>query len=211
MIALHQDEGKSNSLTWKFVSIIISQYRDKAKLIEKGEKIGSVTTFIKDHCYNNKKQALGLLQKVLDLRYQKGFFDEKMDWIVSNFEKARYSKLLLKCLTIWIPLTSVIYDSLEHFLKSKGTLISINGQLVVAVHGNVQIWKADDPENPIDLAETAIYKVPQINGCWIKFPCFVNTCNVDLVMELYSMKDPSYQLFHEEDFHWCTYTPKQTY
>ena len=125
--------------------------------------------------------------------------------------KARYWDFLLKCLTIWIPLTSVIYDSFEHFLSHEGTLISINGMLVIAVHGNVPVRRADNLESCIDLVETAIYKAPQINGCWIRFPCFTENCTVDLIMEVYSNQDPPYQLFHEGDFHWCTYTPKQTY
>ena len=111
----------------------------------------------------------------------------------------------------WIPLTSVIYDSFEHFLSHEGTLISINGMLVIAVHGNVPVRRADNLESCIDLVETAIYKAPQINGCWIRFPCFTENCTVDLIMEVYSNQDPPYQLFHEGDFHWCTYTPKQTY
>jgi hypothetical protein len=61
------------------------QYRNKAKLVEKGDKIGSVTTFDKEIFLKNKKLALGLLQNVLDLRYQKGFFEEKMNWIKSNY------------------------------------------------------------------------------------------------------------------------------
>lgn len=148
---------------------------------------------------------------MLDFKYQRDFFDQKMNWILSNILKARYSKFLVKCLSIWIPLTDIILESLEHFLKNAGTLISICGQLVVAVHGNVPIRKASNLNDYCDLVETAVYKAPQINGSWIKFPCLVDSCSVDLIMEFHTEDDVPYKLYHEGDFHWCTYTPEITY
>ena len=59
--------------------------------------------------------------------------------------------------------------------------------------------------------ETAVYKAPQINGSWIKFPCLVDSCSVDLIMEFHTEDDVPYKLYHEGDFHWCTYTPEITY
>jgi len=82
---------------------------------------------------------------------------------------------------------------------------------VVAVYGNVPIRKADNLNECVELVETALYRAPQLNGSWIKFPCLNEKCNVHLIMEFYPGEDPSYGLFHEGDFHWCTYTPNPEY
>lgn len=104
------------------------------------------------------------------------FMRLKLNWIFAHFEKARYNLVLMKALTIWIPQTEWVSKVIKFFLEWDAILISLNGQLVIAVHGSINIRYISDPVKSTSIYETALYQTPVIDNNWLRFDCIWSDC-----------------------------------